>query len=182
LQISPYHLSVSPFQAAAPRASHERASSHPPFPATARPLHLACAACLLPSNPSAFVVRAPFVAAPLTGSRLLPVPARVGAGLKIGFPSLDSSRQRHCGRRWPLLAAPQASPSLVSRVTAGAAGRRRPLPRATRVLALTCAARASPCLILPTTWRDTPAVTSGYLTDVTARATTSIDANLPWPS
>jgi hypothetical protein len=58
---------------------------------------------------------------PLAGGRLLPVPARVGAGLKIGFPSPDSSRQRHCGRHWPLLAPPRASPSLVSRVTAGAA-------------------------------------------------------------
>jgi hypothetical protein len=50
---------------------------------------------ILPFNPSAFVGRAPFVAMPQTGDRLLPMLARVGAGLKIGFPSLNSSRQRH---------------------------------------------------------------------------------------
>jgi hypothetical protein len=50
---------------------------------------------ILPFNPSAFVGRAPFVVVPQTGDRLLPVLARVGAGLKIGFSSLNSSRQRH---------------------------------------------------------------------------------------
>jgi hypothetical protein len=76
---------------------------------------------VLPFNPSAFVGRAPFVAVPQTGDRLLPVPALVSAGLKIGFPSLNNSRQRHscaspsrvhlraCGR--PLLASARSAPA-----------------------------------------------------------------------
>jgi hypothetical protein len=42
---------------------------------------------ILPFNSSAFVGRAPLMAVPQTGDRLLPVLARIGAGLKIGFPS-----------------------------------------------------------------------------------------------
>jgi hypothetical protein len=37
-------------------------------------------------NSSAFIGRAPLMAVPQTGDRLLPVLARIGAGLKIGFP------------------------------------------------------------------------------------------------
>jgi hypothetical protein len=40
---------------------------------------------ILPFNSSAFVGRAPLVVVPQTGDRLLPVLARIGAGLKIGF-------------------------------------------------------------------------------------------------
>jgi hypothetical protein len=50
---------------------------------------------ILPFNSSAFVGRAPLMVVPQTGDRLHPVLARIGAGLKIGFPSLDNSRHRH---------------------------------------------------------------------------------------
>jgi hypothetical protein len=50
---------------------------------------------ILPFNSSAFVGRAPLMAVPQTGDRLLPVLASVVAGLKIGFLSLNDSRHRH---------------------------------------------------------------------------------------
>jgi hypothetical protein len=50
---------------------------------------------ILPFNSSAFVGRAPLMAVPQTGNRLLPVLARVSVGLKIGFPSLINSHHCH---------------------------------------------------------------------------------------
>jgi hypothetical protein len=76
---------------------------------------------ILPFNSSAFVGRPPLMAVPQTGDRLLPVLARVSAGLKIGFPSLNNSRHRHscigpsrvhlraCG--CPLLASARSAPA-----------------------------------------------------------------------
>ncbi|KAG2584976.1 hypothetical protein PVAP13_6KG363312 [Panicum virgatum] len=84
-----------------------------PFLATANPLHLAGAVCLLPSRPSALIVGAPFVASPLSGGRLLPALACVGRPRRCRrlpedwFLPFDRRRRRRRARCFPLLRTSQ---------------------------------------------------------------------------
>jgi hypothetical protein len=99
-------------------------------------------------NSLAFVGRAPLMAVPQTGDRLLFVLAHVGASLKIGFPSLNNSRHRHfcvgpsrvhlraCGR--PLFASARSAPASPHATACRSCA--SPSPSACALLRRTCVA------------------------------------------